>query len=147
MKNHRADINTLGVVANEAAYQHGKDWLDQLLPYLDDNHQYVEDFLKENLPQVGYTRAEGTFLSWLHFNDIMDRVGVVAKSAASQTTDYPMTETMAFETWLVDKSGVQLNDGEGYGKGGERCMRMNIGCSRQILSKALKQIAQAVSSV
>ncbi len=146
-KNHQAGINTLGVVANEAAYRHGRDWLDQLLPYLDANHQYVEDFLKENLPQVGYTKSEGTFLSWLHFGDIMDAVGVVEKSAASQMTDNPMTETQAFETWLVENSGVQLNDGEGYGKGGKRCMRMNIGCSRVMLKKALNQMAEAISKV
>jgi len=146
-KNHQAGINTLGVVANEAAYRHGRDWFDQLLPYIDGNHQYVEDFLKENLPQVGYTKAEGTFLSWLHFDGIMDEVGVVEKSAASQMTNNPMTETQAFEAWLVENSGVQLNDGEGYGKGSKRCMRMNIGCSRQMLSKALHNIAEAVSSV
>jgi len=58
-----------------------------------------------------------------------------------------MTETEAFEAWLVDNSGVQLNDGEGYGKGSKRCMRMNIGCSRQMLSKALNQMAEAISNV
>ena len=145
--NHQAGINTLGVVANEAAYRNGRDWLDQVLVYLDGNHQFVEDFLKENLPQVSYTRSEGLFLSWLHFGDIMDEVGVVEKSAASQNTNNPMTETEAFEAWLVDKSGVQLNDGEGYGKGSKRCMRMNIGCSRQMLSKALNQMAEAISNV
>ncbi len=146
-KNHQAGINTLGIVANIAAYRHGSDWLEQVLRYIDDNHQYVEDFLKENLPQVGYTKSEGTMLSWLHFDDIMDEVGVVEKSAASQMTDKPMTETQAFEAWLVENSGVQLNDGEGYGKGSKRCMRMNIGCSRQVLSKALNGIADAVSNV
>ncbi len=30
--NHNAGINTLGIVANTAAYQHGADWIDQLLP-------------------------------------------------------------------------------------------------------------------
>jgi len=145
--NHNAGINTLGIVANTAAYQHGADWLDQLLPYLDANHAYVEDFIKENMPQVGYTRAQGTFLSWLHFDGIMDEVGVVEKSAASQMTDNPMTETEAFESWLVENSGVQLNDGEGYGKGGERCMRMNIGCSREVLGTALKSMAAAFRKV
>ncbi len=86
-------------------------------------------------------------LSWLHFDEIMDEVGVVEKSAASQMTDKPMTETEAFEAWLVENSGVQLNDGEGYGKGGERCMRMNIGCSRVMLKKALNQMAEAISKV
>ena len=146
-RNHQAGINTLGIVANEAAYKHGKDWLDQLLVYLDGNHQFVEDFLKENLPQVGYTKAQGTFLSWLHFDDIMDEVGVVEMSAASQLTDKPMTETQAFEQWLVDNSGIQLNDGEGYGKGSKRCMRMNIGCSRRTLNLALNNMAEAIGNI
>jgi len=146
-RNHQAGINTLGVVANTAAYQHGADWLDQLLPYLDANHQYVEDFLKENLPQVGYTRAQGTFLSWLHFDGVMEAAGAVEASARSQMTDSPMNVSQAFEDWLVRNSGVQLNAGESYGKGGERCMRMNIGCSRKVLSMALNNMAEAISKV
>jgi len=145
--NHRADINTLGVVANEAAYRHGADWLDQLLPYLDANHRYVENFLIENLPQVGYTKAEGTFLSWLHFGEIMDAAGVVETSVASQNTDNQMTETQAFELWLVENAGVQLNDGEGYGKGGERCMRMNIGTPRQQIATAMNKMAEAINNI
>ncbi len=146
-KNHNAGINTLGIVANTAAYQQGADWLDQLLPYLDDNHTFVEDFIKENMPQVGYTKAQGTFLSWLHFDGIMDAVGVVEKSAASQMTDNPMSESKVFEAWLVENSGVQLNSGSSYGKGGERCMRMNIGCSRKVLRTALSSVADAIQKV
>lgn len=144
---HQAGINTLGVVANTAAYKEGQEWLDQLLVYLDGNHTFVEDYVKENMPEVGYTKSEGTFLSWLHFNDIMDRAGVVEKAAASQMTDNPVTASNLFEDWLVENSGVQLNDGEGYGKGGERCMRMNVGCSRKVLNEALSRVRDAVRSV
>ena len=146
-RNHQAGINTLGVVANDAAYKHGAEWLDQLLVYLDGNHQFVEDFIAEKMPSVGYTKSEGTFLSWLHFDDIMDEVGVVEASLASQATDKPMTETQAFEAWLVENSGVQLNDGEGYGAGSQRCMRMNIGCSRQVLNLALTSMADAINNI
>jgi cystathionine beta-lyase len=145
--NHWADINTLGVVANTAAYQHGHDWLDQLLAYIDGNHSFVEAYLKENLPEVTCTRAEGTFLSWLHFGEIMDEVGVVEKAAATRGTDQPKTETQIFEAWLAATCGVQLNEGMDYGLGGERCMRMNIGTSRQLIELALDNIAEAVRSV
>jgi len=146
-KNHQAGINTLGIVANTAAYQHGKEWLDQLLVYIDDNHTFVENYIKENMPEVGYTKAQGTFLCWLHFDGIMEKTGVVEKSVASQMTDNPMTASNLFEDWLVEHSGVQLNDGEGYGKGGERCMRMNVGCSRKVLGMALSSIKDAIRSV
>ena len=146
-KNHRADINTLGVVANEAAYRHGADWLDQLLVYLDGNHSFVESYLKTKLPQVTYTRAEGTFLAWLHFDEVMDAVGVTEKAAASQRTDKPLSETQVFEAWLARTCRVQLNDGEGYGKGSRRCMRMNIGTSRQLIELALNNIREGISRV
>jgi len=146
-KNHRADINTLGVIANHAAYRDGADWVDQLLVYVDDNHRFVENYLSRHLPEVGYTKAEGTFLSWLHFGEIMDAVGVVEKSAASQNTDEPMTETQVFESWLVGQCGVQLNDGEGYGKGARRCMRMNIGTSRQLIQLALENMTEVIRRV
>ena len=58
-----------------------------------------------------------------------------------------MTETQAFEQWLVDNSGIQLNDGEGYGKGSKRCMRMNIGCSRRTLNLALNNMAEAIGNI
>lgn len=146
-KNHSAGINTLGVVANTAAYQQGADWLDQLLVYLDGNHQFVEDYIKDNMPEVGHTKSQGTFLNWLHFDGIMEAAGVVAKSKASKMSDKPMSEAQAFEAWLVDNSGIQLNAGDSYGKGGERCMRMNIGCSRQVLNTALSGIKEAIRSI
>ena len=34
-RNHRSSQNSLGMIANEAAYRDGADWLDQLLPYID----------------------------------------------------------------------------------------------------------------
>ena len=145
--NHQAGINTLGVVANDAAYKEGAEWLDQVLVYLDGNHQFVEDFIAEKMPRVRYTKAQGTFLSWLHFDDVMDDAGVVEASIASQAYDAPLTETQAFQDWMVENAGVQLNNGESYGKGGERCMRMNIGCSRQVLNGALTSMANAINSI
>jgi cystathionine beta-lyase len=58
-----------------------------------------------------------------------------------------MVASLAFQDWLVEKSGVQLNSGRGYGKGGDRCMRMNVGCSRQVLNDALSRIKEAVRTV
>ena len=52
-----------------------------------------------------------------------------------------------FEAWLAETCGVQLNEGMDYGLGGERCMRMNIGTSRQLIELALNNIRDAVRSV
>ena len=42
--------NALGIVAFEAAYAHGEDWLDELLPYLEANVDLLEQFLAERVP-------------------------------------------------------------------------------------------------
>ena len=47
---HSGDINTLGVIAARAAYTEGEDWLNQLVAYIDDNHDFVENFLRANVP-------------------------------------------------------------------------------------------------
>lgn len=36
-----------GIVGFEAAYAHGEDWLDELLPYLEANVDLMEKFLDE----------------------------------------------------------------------------------------------------
>ena len=40
--NHRAELNTLGVVANQGAYTpEGEDWLKQVVEYVDGNHEFA----------------------------------------------------------------------------------------------------------
>ena len=69
--NNRANTNTLGVVANEAAYNEGEAWLDQLLPYIDGNHDYVESYMRDKMPLVKYTKAQATYLAWLDVSEVV----------------------------------------------------------------------------
>ena len=64
---HRAELSTLGVVANEAAYNEGGDWFDQANAYMDENHTFIENYVKQRMPSVGYTRNEGTYMTFLNF--------------------------------------------------------------------------------
>lgn len=149
--NHRADINTLGVVANQAALTEGKDWLDQLLVYIDGNHDLAESYIKEKIPLVRYTKAQGTYLAWLDVSAVLDRIG--AKEAAAKETamqdasEREVTPTRYFEKWLVERAGVQLNPGDSYGTGGEAHMRMNLGTSRRNIQKALDNMAAALANI
>ena len=141
-QNHFGAISTLGCVASEAAYRDGAEWLDQLLAYLDDNHSFVEQYVRKNMPSVGYNRPEGTYLSWLNFSKTMDAVGAAAKAAAEDTT-----AEKYFQDWLVLNSGVYLNPGSNYGTGGPGHMRFNLGSSRKVVKEALDALAGAVNNV
>ena len=78
---HRAELSTLGVVANTAAYRDGGEWFDQANAYMDDNHTFVESYVKQHMPDVGYTRNEGTFMTFLDFSRVMERIGAEEMTA------------------------------------------------------------------
>jgi cystathionine beta-lyase len=145
-ENNRADLSTLGMVANRAAMMEGDDWIDQLLPYIDRNHDLVESFLGEKVPLVKYRKAEGTYLAWLDVSAVIERIGAIRTAAdESRTTATTVTPTMVAEKWFVEHAHVQLNPGHTYGTGGEACMRMNIATSRKLVELALNNIAAAVA--
>lgn len=140
---HRADLSTLGVVANEAAYTRGGDWFDQANAYIDGSHDMVEEHFRKNMPAVGYTRNEGTFMTWLDFSKTMAAIGAgeLHKQHGKDTPEE------YFQDWLVHNSGVYLNAGSSYGDGGAGHMRMNIASSRRVLKEALDAMAAAVNRV
>lgn len=115
--------NIFGTVALEAAYTHGEEWLGQLMKYLGANYAFLEDYFKENIPQVKVMRPDGTYLIWLDF------------SAFGLTDE-------ALNAKLID-AGVGLNQGVQFGKQGRGYMRMNIGCPRSVLQEALTRIQKA----
>jgi len=140
--NFRADLSTLGVVANEAAYREGGEWIDQLLPYLDGNHTFVENYIAENIPLIGYKKAQGTYLTWFDMSRVMDAVGA-SEMAATRN----MTPEYYLQEWLVENSGVYLNPGSNYGTGGAGHMRMNLGSSRIVIEEALDAMAATLRKV
>lgn len=118
--------NLFGNIAMEAAYSSGDEWVDQLVNYLGDNYLFLENFLKDNLPELKAMKLEATYLVWLDFRN------------------YGMKDE-ELTRFLVEKAGVGLNNGKRFGTGGDDRMRMNIGCPRSILEQAIGQISDAFS--
>jgi len=149
--NHRANLNTLGLVANEAAYKEGEAWLDQLLPYLDGNHDFVEAYLRDKMPLVRYTKAQGTYLAWLDVSGVIDKIGAkeqAARETKMQDASKPaVTPEMIVERWFVENAKVHMNAGSSYGTGGAGHMRMNLGTSRRLIAKALDNMSAALAKL
>jgi cystathionine beta-lyase len=110
----------------EAAYEHGQDWLDELLCYLEDNILFVHDFITERLPFIKMGKPEATYLLWLDFKQ----------------TGWSQKQLVQF---LTREAKVGLNDGLSFGKEGEGYMRLNVGSPRLVLKQALEQIEAAYS--
>ncbi len=154
--NHRADLNTLGIVANEAAYREGADWFDQLLPYLDANHDFVENYANEKMPLVDYTKAQGTYLAWLDVSKVVDKIDAKGKAEAHaraglldliEGRETPVTPEVIVQRWFVENAHVHLNPGSNYGTGGAGHMRMNLGTSRKLIALALDNMAAALDKI
>ena len=143
--NHRADLSTLGMVANRAAYADGEDWLNQAVDYIDGNHDFVARFINANMPMVKYVKPEGTYLAWLDVSAVVDKIGAKALAAeASKTSAAPVTPETMVERYFVKQAKVHMNQGASYGYGGAGHMRMNIATSRKLVELALTNMASAL---
>ena len=120
--------NMFGLVALEAAYRYGDEWLQQALEYLQGNLGFVKDYFAQNIPRIKVIVPEGTYLVWLDCRGL----GMNPQ------------ELRAF---MRQKAKVGLDDGYLFGTSGAGFQRMNIACPRTTLEEALKRIAGAVSTL
>ena len=144
---HRQGINTLGVVAAQAAYDNGEEWQKQVVDYLDGTLDYVESFVNANMPLVKVVKPQGTYLAWLDVNEVVDRIGAKQTAADASDREGQVTPETIVQRYLVEHAHVLLNTGSSYGVGGAGHMRMNIATSRQLVALALTNMAQALAQV
>jgi len=139
----RQSLNTLALVAAEAAYNECDDWLDQLVKYIDDTHTFTESFIRSNIPSIKFDKPEGTYLCWLDVSEALQK-GPQTLPANSNEESTPES---IFQQHLVEHANIHLNAGSSYGLGGSDRMRMNIATSRQLVELALNNLANALAVV
>jgi len=146
--NNRADLTTVGLIANDAAINEGAEWLDQCVSYIDGNHELVESYIKTNVPMIKCVKPQGTYLSWLDVSAVMDKVGAKQQAASLSAAEKKTISPEQYrERWFVEHAGVHLNAGSTYGTGGAGHMRMNIATSRKTLEVALSGLAKGTKNV
>jgi cysteine-S-conjugate beta-lyase len=146
--NNRADLTTLGMIASKAAYQAGGEWLDECVSYIDANHDYVESYIKANIPMIKMVKPQGTYLTWLDVSAVANKINAKQLAAEASKTQAasmkPLTPEQMVERHFVKTAKVHMNAGSSYGNGGANHMRMNIATSRKTLELALNNLAAAL---
>lgn len=121
-----SQLNIAGIVACEAAYTEGREWLEELKCYLKDNLDFLRDFLVTYIPQIRLIEPEGTYLVWIDFRGLgLDE-----------------DERQEF---IVKKANLWLDSGTMFGSTGEGFERINIACPRSILQQALEQLLKSIN--
>jgi len=111
--------------ATVAAYTLGAEWLQQMRIYVIENILFMDNFLKTNIPEIKVYQPQASFLVWLDCREL-------------NLTQEELTRLFR------DEAKLALNNGTMFGPGGEGYMRINVGCSRLVLDKALNSLKKAL---
>ena len=114
--------NAFGLVACQAAYEKGRPWLDRLQRYINDNENYVNEYLKSYIHGVYPVQRQGTYLLWLD----------------CWASGYSSKE---FNQRLIERGRVWLYDGIAFGAEGEGFQRLNLACPRETLAEAMTRMS------
>ncbi len=120
--------NCFSLVAMEAAWRHGDEWLDQMLEYVGENMRFVKEYLEREIPQIKMTLPQATYLMWLDCREL----GMDSKE---------------LNEFFVKKVKVGLNNGKDFCRSLDGYMRMNAAHPRAQLKQALEQIKEAVEAL
>ena len=119
--------NLFGMVASEAAYTHGEEWLNQMLIYVKGNIDFMEEYISKNIPKVKMIRPEATYMVWLDFRELA-------------------MDNDTLKQFIIEKAGLGLNDGPVFGPGGEGFQRINLACPRAYVEEAMNRLENAIKT-
>ena len=107
------------------AYSHGTEWLDEVLTYIQENIDFTDTYVRTHIPGISVIRPQASYLLFLDCREL----GLSHEELVHL---------------FVDGARLALNDGAVFGKEGEGFMRLNVGCPRSVLEKALTQLRHAI---
>lgn len=105
-------------IATVAAYTQGAEWRRQMLDYVQKNIRFTDEYLKQYLPQVKVYQPQASFLIWLDCREL-------------ELSQHKLMNL------IEDKAKLAVNNGVMFGKEGMGYIRLNVGCPKSTLEKAL----------
>ncbi len=114
----------LGMAACQAAYEKGGPWMDELKEYISANIDYINAFIRENMPEITVVPTEGTYLVWIDLR----------KLGLTRDEQYD---------FIVNKAKLWLDTGDMFGEDGEGFERLNAACPRSTLEEAMRRLHSA----
>jgi cystathionine beta-lyase len=120
-----SQLNSLGLVACQAAYESGGEWLGQCRAYLRGSLDFLQDFLAQHIPEIRLVEPEGTYFAWLDCS----RLGLGRKE---------------LNDLVANRARLWLDAGHIFGGGADQFQRVVLACPRATLEQALTRLEQAI---
>ncbi|MFI9470040.1 MalY/PatB family protein [Streptomyces sp. NPDC052492] len=117
-------VAPLGVVATQAAWEHGDAWQRDLLAVLDRNRRRVREVVSSRLPHVRHHQPEATYLAWLDTRPL-------------ELGEPPVEK-------VLRDARVLLDGGASFGPDAEGFLRLNFATSEQVLDEILTRVTAAL---
>jgi cystathionine beta-lyase len=117
--------NLFGYIAMQAAYTQGEDWLNQLMDYLENNLNLMNEYIEKHIPSIRVIQPQATYLVWLD-----------CSALGMQPAE--------LKEFMIREAGLGLNDGPMFGPGGTGFQRINIACPRTMLLSGLQKLEMAI---
>lgn len=122
---NKTEVNIMGLTATEAAYNHGRKWLDSLLDVILYNYNHVKNRLSEETPKIIITPLEGTYLAWL------DLRGYINPNDT--------------KTFIQDKCRLAVDFGELFSEECKGFVRLNMATNPKYVEKAVDNIIKNIN--
>ena len=119
-KINQTEINILGMLATQVAYEKGSEWLENVKEIIEDNFNYLKTELNKHIPEITITNLEGTYLVFLDLRKII-----------------PIDKVKEF---IQDKCNLAIDFGEWFGTSFKGFIRVNLATDPEIVKKAVENI-------
>ena len=119
-KINQTEINILGMLATQVAYEKGSEWLENVKEIIEDNFNYLKTELNKHIPEITITNLEGTYLVFLDLRKII-----------------PIDKVKEF---IQDKCNLAIDFGEWFGASFKGFIRINLATDPEIVKKAVENI-------
>ncbi|MCL2320890.1 MAG: PatB family C-S lyase [Oscillospiraceae bacterium] len=120
-----SSVNLMGIIATQAAYNYGEEWLSDLLLVLEDNYKLVKESFNEFLPKIVVSPLEGTYLVWIDLREYVDRENI--------------------KEFIEDKCGIGVDYGEWFSPLYKGFIRLNIATRTTLVRYAVQNIIDNIN--
>ncbi|MCQ2506099.1 MAG: pyridoxal phosphate-dependent aminotransferase [Lachnospiraceae bacterium] len=122
-----AEPNAFAILAATTAFEKGEAWLNEMCEYVFKNRDFVEEYIKTNIPKLHVVKGDATYLLWVDISEVF-KDGIEASA------------------YIRSKTGLFITEGNEYGKSGEKFVRINVACPLSVVKDGMERLKNAVET-